>query len=82
MARVPNKPGVSNWVEKRGGLPPYIDRIAGRLIESRGMSKERAIATAIATAKRWARGGGNVTAKTRAKAAAAVAQWEALKGRK
>lgn len=80
MASVTNKAGKTNWVERHGGLPPYIDRIAGRL-EANGMPTARAVATAVATVKRWARGGGKVSAATRAKAAAALAQWEALKAK-
>lgn len=72
-------PGV-NWVEKAGGLPGYICNIAKDVME-KGHPKGSAIAIAVGTVKRWARGGDNVTAKTRAKAAAAVAAWEALKAR-
>lgn len=68
----------SNWVEDAGGLPTYIDKIARRL-HANGMTIPRAIATAIATVKRWAAGGGDVHPDTRAKAARAVAEWEALK---
>lgn len=74
-----------NWVDDVGGLPSYIRRIADNLIK-RGFTESRAIATAVNTVKRWARGGpaskggkGNVSAATAAKAAAAVAEWEAKK---
>ncbi|HLR43873.1 MAG TPA: hypothetical protein VK065_01650 [Brevibacterium sp.] len=75
-----------NWVDDVGGLPKYIRRIADHLI-AKGMSESRAIASAVNTVKRWARGGKvtagpggpNVSAKTAAKAAAAVAEWEAKK---
>ena len=77
---LPDKPGVSNWVEDRGGLPPYIKQIAEDLHTERGMTTGRAIATAINQVKRWARGGGDVKPDTRAKAVAALAQWEAMKG--
>ena len=70
-----------NWVDKVGGLPDYIERIAKQLMARRGMSRQRAIATAVATVKRWARGGGNVKADIRAQAAKAVAEWEAKKAR-
>lgn len=75
---VPNKPGKKNWVEKTGGLPEYINRIAKDLMD-KGMTESHAIATAVNTVKRWARGGGKVTPKTRAKAAAALAEWESKK---
>lgn len=74
-----------NWVDDVGGLPRYIRRIANNLMK-RGFTESRAIATAVNTVKRWARGGpasrggkGRVSAKTQAKAAAAVAEWEAKK---
>src|SRR5699024_5697868 len=75
-----------NWADDVGGLPKYIRRIADHLI-AKGMSESRAIASAVNTVKRWARGGKvtagpggpNVSAKTAAKAAAAVAEWEAKK---
>lgn len=59
-------------------LPPYIREIAHALIRS-GKSKSNAIQIAIGTAQRWARGEGKVDASTRAKAAAAIAQWEAAR---
>jgi len=75
-----------NWVDDVGGLPKYIRRIADHLI-AKGMTESRAIASAVNTVKRWARGGTvtakpggpRVSAKTAAKAAAAVAEWEAKK---
>lgn len=70
-----------NWVENAGGLPAYIEKIAKSLHEKRGMTISRAIATAISRIKVWAAGGGGVDADTRAKAAKALAQWEALKGK-
>lgn len=70
-----------NWVENAGGLPKYIEDIALALIRDQGFTRERAIATAVSRVKRWAAGGENVNATTRAKAAKAVAQWEALKAK-
>lgn len=67
-----------NWVNKVGGLPDYIRAVAHALVRS-GHSESTAIATAIATVKTWAAGGGNVSAATRARAAKAVAEWEAKK---
>lgn len=72
--------GKENWVDKVGGLPLYIRAIAHALIRE-GFTKERAIATAVNRVKKWAAGVGNVSAKTRAKAAKAVAEWEAKKAR-
>lgn len=79
--------GPDNWVEKAGGLPDYIERIAKRLHYEKGMTISHAIATAVNTVKRWARMGKvakhgdpnqkRVSAKTAALAAAAVASWNA-----
>lgn len=74
-------PGVSNWIERRGGLPKYIRMVAHALIRS-GHTMGRAISIAIATIKRWAAGAGNVSPKVRAAAAKALAQWEAMKASK
>lgn len=69
-----------NWVENSGGLPNYICRIA-RAIMRGGKTRSQAIAIAVSRAKKWAAGGDDVDADTRAKAAKAVAQWEALKAK-
>lgn len=69
-----------NWVENNGGLPPYIRKIA-RAVEKTGRPLSQAIEIAIGKVKDWAAGGDNVTPKTQAKAAAALAAWTALKGR-
>ncbi len=77
-----------NWVEKAGGLPPYIKFLASHIRKANpSYTQSRAIAVAVNVAKRWARGGTvtgkgkapHVNASTVAKAAAAVAQWEAMK---
>ena len=70
-----------NWVDKAGGLPSYIERIAKHLHADRGMTISHAIAAAINRVKKWAAGGGGVSAATRAKAAKAVAQWEKMKAK-
>ncbi|AWN07726.1 head maturation protease [Microbacterium phage Hendrix] len=74
-----------NWVDDVGGLPKYIRDIADSLM-ARGQGESRAIATAVNTVKRWSKGGparkggkGSVSAKTVAKALAALAEWEAKK---
>lgn len=77
---VPNIPGKTNWVQESGGLPHYIADIAGDLITERGMTTSHAIEVAVGVVRNWCHGhGGNVTAKTRAKACAAAAEWEAKK---
>lgn len=90
MGRLERKPGgPDNWIERVGGLPQYIERIAVHLHEERGMTISHAIATAVNTVKRWARKGtvvkyndpknNRVTTITAAQAAADVAAWEAKK---
>ena len=69
----------NNWVTKSGGLHPYLRAIAHALIRA-GHSESSAIAIAVGQCKNWAAGGGNVTAETRAKAAEAVADFEAKRG--
>lgn len=69
-----------NWVENAGNLPPYIRKLA-RAIEKNGHDLSSAISIAISRVKAWASGGDDVDADTRAKAAKAVAQWEALKAK-
>lgn len=70
----------TNWVERSGGLPNYICKIA-KAVMGTGKSKSAAIAIAISRCKKWAAGGDDVDADTRAKAAKAIAEWEALKGK-
>lgn len=69
-----------NWVERAGHLPNYICHIAKAVMRG-GRSKGQAISIAIGRCKVWAAGGGGVNADTRAKAAKAIAQWEALKAK-
>jgi 2'-5' RNA ligase len=74
-----------NWVEKEGGLPNYVCQVA-RAVARGGHSLESAIPIAIATIKKWAAGGssGNgktVSAAVQARAAAALAEWEAKKAK-
>lgn len=72
-----------NWVthtDPVSGLGPFIRAIAHALIRN-GHPEGEAIAIAVGTVKRWAAGGGHVSAKTRAKAAEAVAHWEAMKAK-
>ncbi len=67
-----------NWVDQVGGLPKFIRAIAHALIRD-GRSEEAAIRIAVAQVRRWASGEGDVTAKTRSKAQAALAEWERKK---
>lgn len=70
----------SNWVEKAGGLDPYVKAIANALVRS-GHSRSQAIQLAWGTVRNWAEGKGNVSAATRARAAKAVANMEAKRAR-
>jgi hypothetical protein len=72
----PGGPGL--WKHKGLQLPAYIQNVAHGIMKS-VKDKSRAIATAIATVKRWAAGGGHVSAEVKAAAAKAVAEWEKLK---
>lgn len=76
---LPNKPGATNWVEKRGGLPKEIDCVARALHHGRGKSVSKAIEMAVGVVRNWAEGKGKVKPDTRARAAAAIARWEAMK---
>lgn len=73
---IPNKPGVKNWVEVAGGLPAYIDDVAGALYTKRGFSVSHAIATAVSKIKKWMVTG---SPAVKAKAAKAIAQWEKMR---
>lgn len=84
---LPNKPGKSNWVEKAGGLPKYIERIAKHLHSEKGMELGRAIATAVNVVKKMCASGDTnfpgtqqVNAKARAEACKAVADWNRKRG--
>jgi hypothetical protein len=68
------------WGHKGWQLPAYAQHLANAL-RADGHSESEAIQIAIGTIKRWAAGGGNVDANTRAAAAKALGEWEALKAR-
>ncbi|MGW1838567.1 hypothetical protein [Streptomyces sp. NPDC002067] len=79
---------LANWVEKAGGLPKYIKRIAKHLQGEQGYTESRAIATAVNAAKKMCSSGDlnfpgkqSVNPGSRAEACAAVADWEAKKAR-
>jgi len=76
-----------NWVEKVGGLPKYIKRIAKHLQE-KGMTQSHAIATAVNVVKKACATGDlnfpgvqHENAGSQAEACAAVAEWEEKKAR-
>lgn len=70
----------SNWVERSGGLPDYVCRIARAIKRSGGKTTSQAIAIALSRVKKWATGVG-VDADTQVKAAKAVAEWQALRAK-
>jgi SPP1 gp7 family putative phage head morphogenesis protein len=65
-------------VTKVGGLPLFARAVAHALLRA-GHTESEAVQLAIGALQRWAHGGDHVTAKTQAKAAAALAEWEAKK---
>lgn len=79
-------PGKQNWVDRAGGLPRYIERIASHIHYEKGKSIGHAIAIAVNAVKRmcatgdlnW-KGKQSVNAGSRAAACAAVADWERKK---
>ncbi len=75
-----DKPGLNNWIDKAGGLPRYIKSIAEHIKgENPSWDDGRCIASAVNRVKKWAKGGDNVKPDTRAKAQAALADWERKK---
>lgn len=69
---IPNKPGVTNWVQEAGGLPKYIERVAKHIHHDSGYSVSRAIAAAVSQTKKRAAGGNK-------QAAAAIVKWNKMK---
>lgn len=59
----------------------YIDTVARSIKAKRGTTTSQAIQLAIGAVQRWARGGDDVNADTRAKAAKALAEWNLKKAR-
>lgn len=80
-ARHGSRSNGENWVERTAGeLPEYIRIVRNGIMDKNpSVSEGHATALAVAAMKKWARGGGNVSAKVRAAAAAALAKWEAMK---
>lgn len=73
-----NRSPKKNWVERRGGLPPYVRGVARGIAKKHGGKvTSRDIKIAIAKMKVWAATSKNPA--VRAAAARAVARWEATK---
>lgn len=81
-----NKSPLKNWVEKKGGLPTYINSVATALKRDKGYTTERAIRTAVNWAKKVCATGTTmggrvkVSSAVQAAACAAVKKWESMKG--
>lgn len=73
LAKDPGDPG-KNWVTEEGGLPAYICNVAKHMD---GSTSEK-IAQAISTIKGWI-ADPKTTAQTKAKASAAIADWERMR---
>lgn len=69
-----------NWVTKAGGDSAYVHAIVHALIRQ-GHGEQDAERLAHGILHRWASGGGNVTAATRARAARALAHWEEIRAK-
>lgn len=65
---IPNNPGKTNWLEKAGGLPKFIERVAKHIMADSGYTVSHAIAAAVNQVKKWA-------AKGNKEAVAALADW-------
>lgn len=65
-------------IPEKQQLPAYIQNIAHALVRG-GMDESQAIATAVASVRRWASGKGNVHPEVIAASRAAVKEWEDLK---
>jgi hypothetical protein len=73
---LPNKPGVTNWVERSGGLPNFIMRVAKHIMYDGGLSESHAIAAAVQQCRdgKFGAKGLAAYAQFRAKAAASKAK--------
>ena len=71
---------TDNWVARAGGLPKYIREVAHALVKH-GHSESEAISMAVGSMKRWAAGEDGVRPQVQAAAAAALAEWEAKRGK-
>lgn len=72
-----------NWIDKEGGLPRYIERIACHIHFDRGHTVSEAIADAVADCEKMCATGesnfGHVHPQFQTEACAAVADWERMR---
>jgi hypothetical protein len=88
-AKIPNKPGKTNWLERRGGFPSYMRKVIEDILGSNpqylasAAGVSHAIALGVGIVKNWKDGhdgnGNKVSAATVAKAKKAWAEWEKKK---
>lgn len=83
VTHAPIGKGGTNWVTaskpgNTGQLPAYIQNIRNAIMRG-GKPESEATGDAISAAKRWASGGGGVSAEVKAAAAKAVAEFEAMR---
>lgn len=71
---------TSNWVARAGGLPKYIRAVA-HAFQRKGMTESEAIQRAVGIVEDWAAGRRGVSKETQARAAAAVAEWNAKRAK-
>lgn len=88
-AKIPNKPGKTNWLERAGGFPRYMRKVIEDLLGSHpewladqaGVS--HAISVGVGIVKNWKDGhdgkGNKVSGKTQSQASKAWAEWEKKK---
>jgi hypothetical protein len=73
----------TNWVDKEGGLPRYMERIACHVHFDRGEPISEAIAAAVADCEKMCATGesnfGHVHAQFQAEACSAVADWRRMR---
>jgi hypothetical protein len=87
--KIPNKPGKTNWLERRGGFPSYMRKVIEDILGSNpqylatAAGVSRAISIGVGVVKNWKDGhdgkGNKVSAATVAKARKAWAEWEKKK---
>lgn len=77
LAKNPGHPG-DNWVTESGGLPAYICNVAKHIVAD-GKDTSTAIAMAVSQIKKWI-ADPHTTPETKAKASAAIADWERKRG--
>lgn len=81
----PIRKGGTNWVTKSkpgntGQLPAYIQNVRNAIMKSSEPDESKATAIAVGRVRDWAEGKGNVGPEVKAAAAAAIAEFDKLRG--